>query len=44
MSLIRLRRERKEMGTGERRGLRTRTLFLLLVVVLIAIWYVGQYV
>lgn len=44
MSLIRLRRERKEMGTGERRGLRTRTLLLLLVVVLIAIWYVGRYV
>jgi predicted nucleic acid-binding Zn ribbon protein len=32
------------MGTGERRGLRTRTLLLLLVVVLIAIWYVGRYV
>lgn len=44
MSLIRLRRERKELGTGERRGLRTRTLLILLVVVLIAIWYLSQYV
>lgn len=44
MSLIRLRRERKELGTGERRGLRTRTLLILLVVVLVAIWYLGQYV
>ena len=44
MSLIRLRRERKELGTGERRGLRTRTLVLLLVVVLIAFWYLGAHV
>lgn len=43
MSLIRLRRERKEMGTGERRGLRTRTLLLLLLVVLLALWYLGQH-
>jgi hypothetical protein len=32
------------MGTGERRGLRTRTLVLLLIVVLIAIWYLGRHV
>lgn len=43
MSLIQLRRERKEMGTGERRGLRTRTLLLLLLIVLLAIWYLGRY-
>ncbi len=43
MSLIQLRRERKEMGTGERRGLRTRTLVLLLIVVLLAIWFLSQY-
>lgn len=43
MSLIRLRRERKEMGTGERRGLRTRTLIILLVVVLVAIWFLARY-
>lgn len=43
MSLIQQRRERKELGTGERRGLRTRTLVLLLVVVLVAIWYLTQY-
>lgn len=44
MSLIQLRRDRKEMGTGERRGLRTRTLVVLLIVVLTAIWFLGRYV
>lgn len=43
MSLIQLRRERKEMGTGERRGLRTRTMLLLLAVVLLAIWVLERY-
>lgn len=32
------------MGTGERRGLRTRTLTVLLVVVLVALWFLGRYV
>jgi hypothetical protein len=41
MSLIRLRRERKLHGASERRGMSTRMLVILLVVVLVAIWYLG---
>lgn len=41
MSLIRIRRERKQRGAAERAGMKTRTLILLLAVVLIAIWYLG---
>jgi hypothetical protein len=32
------------MGTGERRGLRTRTLIILLVAILVAIWFLGRHV
>jgi hypothetical protein len=42
MSLIQIRRERKEYGTGERRGMRTRTLVILLACVLVAIWYLSS--
>lgn len=41
MSLIRIRRERKQHGSRERAGMKTRTLIILLVVVIIAIWYLG---
>lgn len=41
MSLIRLRQERKEQGSGERKGMKTRTLVLLLALVLFAIWYLS---
>lgn len=42
MSLIRIRRERKQHGSHERSGLSTRTLLILLSVVLIAMWYLGS--
>jgi hypothetical protein len=42
MSLIRVRRERKVLGSRPRAGMRTRTLVILLAVVLIAIWYLGS--
>jgi hypothetical protein len=42
MSLIRVRRERKLQGARERSGLRTRTLLILLAVVIIAMWYLGS--
>ncbi len=41
MSLIRIRRERKQHGSAERAGMRTRTLIILLAAVLVAIWYLG---
>jgi hypothetical protein len=41
MSLIRIRRERKLQGTGERMGMSTRTLLILLAAVLIALWYLS---
>lgn len=42
MSLIRIRRERKLQGAGERAGMRTRTLTILLLVTIIAIWYLSS--
>ncbi len=42
MSLIRIRRDRKVHGASERRGMRTRTLLILLAIVLFAIWYLGS--
>ncbi len=42
MSLIRIRRERKSQGAGPRAGMRTRTLLLLLGLVLFAIWYISS--
>lgn len=42
MSLIRIRRERKALGSSERTGLSTRTLLILLAAVLIAIWYLSS--
>lgn len=42
MSLIKLRRERKVLGSRERAGMRTRTLLILLAAVLVAIWYLSS--
>ena len=42
MSLIRIRRERKQLGSSERAGMRTRTLLILLALVIFAIWYLGS--
>lgn len=42
MSLMKIREERKELGTGARRGPRTITLVLLLVLVLLLIFYLGR--
>ncbi len=39
MSLIRIRRERKDFGSSERKAMPTRTLLLMLAFVLFAIWY-----
>ncbi len=39
MSLIRIRRERKQFGSSERKPMPTRTLLLMLAFVLFAIWY-----
>ena len=41
MSLIRIRRERKQYGSRERAGMKTRTLLILLAGVIIAIWYLS---
>ena len=42
MSLSRLREERKKLGADVRRGPRTFTLVLLLIVVLVAIFYLSS--
>lgn len=42
MSLMKIREERKELGTGPRRGPKTLTLVLLLVLVLLLIVYLGR--
>jgi hypothetical protein len=42
MSLIRIRRERKLQGARERAGMRTRTLTILLLATIIAIWYLSS--
>jgi hypothetical protein len=42
MSLMKIREERKELGTGARPGPRTVTLVLLLVLVLLLIFYLGR--
>ena len=42
MSLIQIRRERKSQGGSERSGMRTRTLTILLLAVIIAIWYLSS--
>ncbi len=42
MSLIQIRRERKMQGASERRGMRTRTLIILLACVVVAIWYLSS--
>jgi len=42
MSLIRIRRERKSQGASERTGMRTRTLTILLIAVIVAIWYLSS--
>ncbi len=42
MSLIRIRRERKSQGSSERTGMRTRTMTILLIAVIVAIWYLSS--
>lgn len=42
MSLMKIREERKELGTGARRGPKTITLVLLLILVLFLIVYLGR--
>lgn len=42
MSLIKIRRERKLQGTGERQGMSTRLLVILLLATVVAIWYLGS--
>lgn len=42
MSLLKIRDERKKLGSGIRRGPRTVTLILLLVLVLLLIWYLSR--
>lgn len=41
MSLIQIRRERKHYGSAERAGMRTRTLLILLALVIFAFWYLS---
>lgn len=41
MSLIRILRDRKQYGSQARAGMKTRTLIVLLVVAIIAIWYMS---
>lgn len=42
MSLMKIREERKRLGTGARKGPKTLTLVLLLVLVLLLILYLGR--
>ncbi|MFQ5677989.1 MAG: hypothetical protein ACE5HP_00845 [Gemmatimonadota bacterium] len=42
MSLLRIREERKKLGSGARRGPKTVTLILLLVLVLLLMLYLGR--
>jgi len=43
MSLIRIRRERKELGADVRKGTRSGRLILLLALVLALMWYLGRF-
>jgi flagellar biogenesis protein FliO len=42
MSLLKIREERKKLGSGLRRGPRTVTLVLLLALVLLLIYYLSR--
>jgi len=42
MSLIRIRRERRELGYGASRGMPSIRLVILLVCVLVLMWYLGR--
>jgi hypothetical protein len=42
MSLIRIRRERRDLGYGARKGLPAGRLLILLACVLALIWYLGR--
>ncbi|MHB1194801.1 MAG: hypothetical protein ACYC6F_17380 [Longimicrobiales bacterium] len=42
MSLIRVRRERSELGYGARRGMAPSRLIILLALVIVALWYLGR--
>jgi flagellar biogenesis protein FliO len=43
MSLIRIRRERKELGTDARKGLASGRLLLVLALVIVLMWYLGRF-
>ena len=43
MSLIRVRRERRELGYGAREGIRTGRLAVLLALVIALMWYLGRF-
>lgn len=43
MSLLKVREERKKLGSGIKRGPRTIVLILLLIVVLVLIVYLGRF-
>jgi len=42
MSLIRVRRERRELGYGARKGMPSLRLIVLLALVLALMWYLGR--
>lgn len=42
MSLIRIRRERRELGVDARKGMPSGRLILLLALVLALMWYLGR--
>ena len=42
MSLLRIRRERKERGYGAQKGMPSARLVILLVLVLTLMWYLGR--
>lgn len=42
MSLIRIRRERRDLGYGAQRGMPWVRLVVLLVLVLVLMWYLGR--
>lgn len=42
MSLIRVRRERRELGYGARKGMPSGRLLVLLACILVLMWYLGR--
>jgi hypothetical protein len=44
MSLYKIREERKKLGSGAKRGPRTLTLVVLLILVVLLMWYLNRFV